>query len=811
RALPPCVGLGDLPPEQAGHARDRYGIPAGALADEDAAHPLALRLLSEVRAALPEASAIGTPDRADVFSAYLDLMCLRIAVRLAAAGPARGRGTAVRRLAARVAGQAHEAARRCLGPGQGELDRESFEELFPWREGWASAVLTEGLVVPAGAGYRFAHEEFADWLQGRHLDLDAALYALVSRWFAAPAGAAGAPGAADSVEAPVRLPSRPGSPARHAAGPPVPPAPPLAPPSAPRALPVPRHRIGPVVQSLLLAARDSGPAALGRRLRELIRVLDRAAAEPTAPATPAGLRRADAVWWAAHLLGEVLLRLPDSTAYRGVLRLLADRVTARSVERGGFPGGFRGGLPGGFPGGFPGEADGGLAQFGPWFWRRIRLPLADRLELLRLLLPADAPPSPGPVGERFLTAAGELLAAEPRAAMPVLCGWFDDERPLQTAPGGGGPRPTVAAAAQALLHTHRQRAVDDLTEALVAAAHPRADELLAALAEDEPSAVCRAVDRWAHEERPERHVAAISYGLRAAPHVTSGADRELLRYAALAILGRPADCTLHGGALALLVRDPATRSRHLSAALAHFAAGDPQLPVSALAAALTTHPEPVLAAFQARLREPGDGAAEVLRALAEVTTPALARRVAVLVRDHLDHRPEGAAHVAAYLDRRLEHGPSARSVIFPLAVGLLRNQPPEVRRALAPVLAGPGTHTSRPLRQELLDALLDHERDPAVLDALLRAAADGCARRPALMTRDLVHRVGLLLCRTPEGAASFDRRLVQLAGASPGFARQVRGWLATGGGGWDAVIGPSARRMFERLEPDPGPPAALAR
>ncbi|QDD58349.1 hypothetical protein FE156_06200 [Streptomyces albidoflavus] len=128
-------------------------------------------------------------DRDAVFSAYLDLMCLRTAVRLAA--PHGLRGTALRRVAARVAGQLHEAARRCLGPGQGELDRESFEALFPWGTGggrlgelpgWASAVLTEGLIIPAGAGYRFAHEELGDWLQGAHLDVDAALSALVHRW-----------------------------------------------------------------------------------------------------------------------------------------------------------------------------------------------------------------------------------------------------------------------------------------------------------------------------------------------------------------------------------------------------------------------------------------------------------------------------------------------------------------------------------------------------------------------------------------------------------------------------------------------------
>ncbi|MDJ0343286.1 serine protease, partial [Streptomyces sp. PH10-H1] len=853
-----------------------------------------------------------------------------------AARPARG--TAVRRLAARVAGQVHEAARRCLGPGQGELDRESFEDLFPWRTGWASAVLTEGLLVPAGAGYRFAHEEFADWLQGLHLDLDGALFALVHRWFAAPAGAA---------EAPVRLPSRPGARAGHVPGHSVPPAPPVGPTTAPRSLPVPRHRIGPVIQSLLLTARQSGPTALSRHLEALVHALDQQAAEPTRlaapapppdtgspppasapsagtggedaapslapaaadeviaaadqegrpapddaapagseeadldadtvpnrrhgaprgrtgagtgqrleasraaarasawtteagadpaagaraavppprsadsaetgagagadvvadtreqpragetgtprpPAAPEAARRADAVWWASHLLGEVLLRVPDRTPYRGVLRLLAERITVRSIEQGGFG---------------P-QRMGGLAEFGPWFWRRLALPLGERLDLLRLLLPADGPPPQGPQAgtagvsgtptERFLPTVGELLCGAPRVALPVICGWFDDDRPLQADAALQGPRPTVAAAVQALLHTHRQQAVDDLTEALVEAAHPGADELLAALAEDEPSALCRAVDRWAHEERPARHVAAAAYGLRAAPYVRSDADRELLRYAALAILARPSDCTLHGAALALLVRDPATRSRHLPAALAHFAAGDPQLPAGALATALATHPEPVFAVFQARLREPGAGGAEVLRELAAVTTPALARRAAALVRDHLRHRPEGAVHAAEFLDRRLEQGASARAVVFPLVVELLREHPPEVRRALAPVLAAPGSHISRPMRQELLDVALERERDAGVLDALLGAAADGCTRRPPLLTRDLVHRLGLLLGRTPEGAAQFDRRLVQLAAASPCFARLVRGWLDSDGA-WDAVIGPSARRLCEQL------------
>ncbi|MGK3942810.1 trypsin-like peptidase domain-containing protein [Streptomyces caeruleatus] len=704
--LPRCVPLGDLTDDEARRARARHALPDGTLAASDARHPLTLRLLSEVRAALPPAPHAPL-DRDQVFEAHLDLMCLRIAVRLA--GPAGLRGAAVRRLAAKVAGQVHEAARRSLGPGQGELSRESFEAVFPWGQapkrlggtGWASAVLTEGFLVPAGSGYRFAHEELADWLQGMHLDLDEALRALVHR-------------------------PRTGR---------------------PHPLPVPHHRIGPVVEALLLVARQHGTPQLACRLEELLHALD---ADPHS-------------WWAARLCTETLLRVPDATPYSDVLRQLADRLVARR-----------------------GQGEPVPPVFGPAFWTALRLSPGTRFELLRRLLLADGPPhEPGP---RFLDAVAELLAADPTAVQPQLARWFDDERPLPAT-----PHASVARAAQALLHTHRSRALDDLAEVLVGCAHRRADELLAVLAEEEPSAVCRAVDRWAHDGQPARRVAAVTYGLRAAPHVRTDADRELLRYAALALLARPEDRSLHGGALALLVRDPRTRARHLPQALGHFAAGDPQFPPSALVPALATDPDPVLDAFRERLRRPGAGPA--LRTLADVTTPALARRVAGLVREVVERRPETAGDVAAYVDRRLDQGPAARAVLLPLVTGLLDGGPEGVRAALAAVLAGPGVPASRPLRQELLDLLMEHEREPAVLVALLPAAA----ARTDDDIRDLVHRIGLLLVRTPAGATRFDRGLVDLGRYVPGFAGLVAGWLAERPQDWAAVVGPGTRRMIENL------------
>ncbi|OIK29191.1 hypothetical protein VT52_003535 [Streptomyces malaysiense] len=714
-ALVRTAVLGDLGADEAERARARYGIPEGLLAAPDARHPLTLRLLSEVCAVLRTAPSAGPVDRHEVFAAHLDLMCLRIAVRLAAE---RGlRGTAVRRLAARVAGQVHEAARLSLGPGCGELDRASFEAVFPWGPaperlgggtGWAPAVLAEGLLVPAGRGYRFAHEELADWLQGLHLDLDEAVHTLVHR--------ARNPGAEEDTT------------------------------------PVPRHRLGPVVQALLHLGRRQGSRQLAFQLRELVDALDLDTGS----------------WWAARLLAGTLGQVPDATPYTEVLRLLAERVVAwRRAPR---P------VP---------------EEFGPAFWTGLPMSAAGRLDLLRRLLLAD--PAAGAPGERYIDAVARLLAAAPAAVQPCLTRWFEDERPLPAA-----PHATVATAAQALLHTHRHGALDALTEALAASGHRHAEELLTVLAEEEPSALCRAVHRWAHDERAARHPAAVTLALRAAPHLRTAADRGLLCRAAAAVLAHPADHALHGGAHALLAGDPGTRERHLAEALRHFADGDPLVPPTALLPALASHPEPVLDAFRTRLRGPHREAADCLRRLlADVTTPALARAAATLLREAVRPHPETAGRVATAVDRRLEHGPAARPVLFPLVTGLLRDGPEPLRAALATVLAASDGRAAHSPRAELLDFLLAREQEPSVLVAVLHAAASETG--PADDVRALVHRTGLLLGRTPEGATRFDRALVDLGRHVPGFATRMTRWLAGTPDEWAAVVGPSTRRTLENL------------
>ncbi|MGE7438243.1 serine protease [Kitasatospora sp. NPDC001175] len=739
-------GLGPLPQEAAERAARRYGLalrPPGPpktadggqggvqvtgnerlLAAAEATHPLALRIAGELRAAGVRWH--GTPPRrGELFEGYLDLLCLRIADRLADGAKTRRPGAhrrggprsgaaepgRVRRLAAVVAGRVHEAARQMLGSGHGGLSADAFELLFPTVGGWAPAVLGERLFVAVGDGYRPAYEEFGEWLQGQHLDLDGALRLLLAE---------------DGTDGPEQPPAA-GEPERgrasvaRAAGAP-----------GGTAHRVPRHRAGPVVVALARTGTTWGAEALDGWLCRLWRALELA---------PAGSEHA---WWAGHLLSAALRSGTDLGVHRPLLAQLAER----------------------------GEQTG---AFGPAFWAALPLAPADRLDLLRALVRADD------ATQAFRAATAELLAAEPHTAIGLLCRWFEDDRRLRSHSGS-----TVADLAHDLLHAHRKLALDDLTECLVETAHPRADALLSLLAADEPSALCRAVDRWSHDPRPERHVAAAVHALRTAPYAT-GSGLELLRFTATALLAREDEPALHGAALALLVRDGQSRGRYLAAAIARYLADDPFVTAQVLAPALAQWPEQVLAAFRQRLAAPGAAMAEALRVLAEVPDPAVARRGLGLAAELLREHPERVGQIADYLDRLLAgppeppngeasrtSGPAAtlRPCVEPLevlrALGLTA-RPAPVRRVLAVRLAAPGL----PARGPVLDALLAGEGDEGVLTAVLNSLAERCAEHEPERVRELVRTIAARTARADAG-------LVRCAGRSASFARLLAEWPAAG-------------------------------
>ncbi|MCG6493677.1 serine protease [Kitasatospora sp. A2-31] len=742
--------LGPLPADAADRVRRRYGLPPGWPAAPDARHPLAVRLAGELWA---EGLHGEPPSRSELFAAHLDLRCLRVAQRLAAdgrprrgahrrgvgrpAGPTHGR---VRRLAAAVAGRVHEAARRMLGAEEGGLSRAAFEELFPVAGGWAAAVLAEGLFTPAGPGYRLAHGEFADWLQGLHLDLDGALRLLLGE--AEDTRPAGADRAGEDGPGGGR---------------------------GRRARAVPRYRVGPVAAALGQLAGAWGAAALDPWLHRLWRALD---------LRPPG---SEPAWWAGRLLAAGLKVTPDLTEHRALLDQLAARIAEVAPAAGGFER-----LP----------AD-GLGRFDAAFWTGLGLPAARELELLRRLVTADGP------GRPFLAAVAARLRADPAGAVPLLCGWFEDPRGLP-----GRPGTTVADLAHDLLYAHRALALDELTEALADAAHPRADALLTVLAAAEPSALCRAVDRWSHDRRPERHVAAAVHALRAAPYAR-GAAAELLRHTARTLLARDEEPGLHGAALALLVADRETRAAHLPAALAAYRRGaDAFLTARTLAPALETDPEPVLAALADRLGRPGAPVAETLRVLADVRSPLGGRCGAELAARLLRVRPAAAGSVAVdYLGRRLAGGaalgPAARLELRLLLGSALAARAAAVRRTFAEVLAVPVADAhGNALRAELLDTVLATEGDPEVLAALVERSAEHCAaERPA--------RARTVLARAAAGLPDADRLLVRCAGRSAAFALLLADWPD----GWPVrPDGPRLERMRELVAAgwDPRDAAAQA-
>ena len=635
--LQPPLRLGPMPRSVAAEAARSVGLvpsavpgtlPVPGRADLPR-HPFTLRLLADLRTAAPRLPLVPFPGRTELLGARVDLGCLRIAERL---GP-RSAGEC-RRLAAAVAGCVHEAARRMLGPGGGALDRPGFAEVFPPH--WVPAVLAEGLLVPAGPGYRFANEELSEWIQGGHLDLAAALDGLL--------GAGGAGGTAAAAPTAPHGTHRRGGPRGHAVPPPQPP---------PAPGPVPHHRIGPVREALLRMQDD--PVALEPWLSRLVLRLDGPDAAPP---------ESEARWWASALLVSVLLRLPDAEQYLPLLRSLAARMAARA--RAGDPV-----LP--------------LA-----LWTGLPLALPVRMDLLRLLSRSGT--------AEPLEAVAALLAADPAQAFPALCDWLRDEQ--------------SAAAAMRLLRSHRSTGLDDLAEALVDAAHPRADTLLRELTAVEPSAMCRAVDRWAHDPRPERHVAAAVHApaLALAPASgtdrtpAGGADRVLLRYAAEALLARTAERELHGAALAVLVADPVTRARHLPAAVDRYAAADPHLTPGSLAPALDSHPSLVLYGYRTRMHQPGEEAAAVLRTLGATPAPHARAAAARMVGEYLSLHPEAAAHVAAWLAARTAFGQAERAALLPF-VRDLADQPPQVLGAFRDALAGGGD----PLHRELLSELREAE------------------------------------------------------------------------------------------------------
>ncbi|WAX77649.1 hypothetical protein [Streptomyces sp. KMM 9044] len=182
----------------------------------------------------------------------------------------------------------------------------------------------------------------------------------------------------------------------------------------------------------------------------------------------------------------------------------------------------------------------------------------------------------------------------------------------------------------------------------------------------------------------------------------------------------------------------------------------------------------------------------------------MALRVAALVSAAEERRPDPVGQPAAYADRRLDQEQADRDVLLPLLTGLLDAGPQPLRAALVGAPPSPAPPASRPLRRALLDPLLTRDDDPDALAAVRAAARHtdgphhaGGPRHTGDPARELVHHTGLLLVRTPGGAARFDHVLADLGRRVPGFAAALAHWLADEPQEWEDVVGPGTRLVIE--------------
>ena len=626
------------------------------------------------------------------------------------------------------------------GPGQGELDRAAFEAVFPWgqrRRGSAAAPAgpppssPRACWSPRAPATASPTRSSPTGSRASHLDLDEALHALVHRRAHRPRPRdAPPPGARTTASAPSSRPL------------------------------------------LLLAAAATGPANSPCRLRG-------AGATPSTPTRTS--------WWAARLLPETLLRVPDALPYLGVLRL-PRRPASRAWRRAAAP---------------------RRPSSGPRFW--TALPAAGR----RAARPA-APPGPRRRRPRPQRSGGRpgIWTPSPGSSPPTpgpysryLTRWFDDDRPLPATPHatvadrrpGAAAHPPPPRPRRPHRGARRQRATAGPTNC--SPSSPRRSR----------PPLCRAVDRWAHDET------ARAARRRGGPRPAHRPPRPHRRRPRPAAPRRPRPAgparrqpPARRRARRARAATRHSRDRHLPQALAHFAAGDPQLPPSALVPPWPPIPKPVLEAFRARLRGPDRrrGAARARRRHHARRSPA-GSPPSYGRRSRDAPRPPGRG-------RRTSTGASTTApppapYCCPWSPALLDGGTEPVRAALAGVLAAPGTPAS-PAAAPRAAGLPARPRTRArpSSDAVLHA---GRPARPATgptTDADLVHRTGLLLVRTPEGAARFDRGLVDLGRQLPGFAARLAGWLADAPQEWAARGGPRAPAARSRTcdgSLSPGPRA----
>ena len=508
------------------------------------------------------------------------------------------------------------------------------------------------------------------------------------------------------------------------------------------ATPTGRCRVGVLVHMLHDVARRQGAAALCAHLDTLVPDAD------PVPPVPAldhpGVR----------LAREVLSTVDDARPYLTVSHKLAEHE-ARLRE--------------------------GL--FSTYFWRALAVPLAEKLDLLRVLAPAShyypwrmkdwsltaEEAAPGQLSDLdYAALAYELSTQSPEDAIPALRGWLSDERDLY-------------------LDDHSEATVRDVALGITTGSgHARGRSCGAssstagrlgsrfqALARDDPEYMARCV--LEHEtDAPE---AMLSYLL--SPRLSLVRQVPASRGALLGVLERLYERTndprIRGEALKGLFMD-GDEPRFLHLAIAAFDASDLNISAADLAQGGRLGGDRVLEAFERALprRVAPDSIVDALYHMAgHGTLPADADRF--VLRHTRARTIPFTINVGHYVERRLRRERAAHQDLVTLARALISGGNRSARRPLSYGLTDPNSLADdATTRYRLLDELVS-AAGAASDTSLIWSIVGQCVAHRAGTPHSTARIWRSLACLEPNDA---DRVAISTAHGNEEFATALVRWMA---------------------------------
>jgi hypothetical protein len=454
------------------------------------------------------------------------------------------------------------------------------------------------------------------------------------------------------------------------------------------------RRIAPLAYALRDVARRAGEEALRARLMEL---LDAAS---------------DATGSACHVVMDTLVKIANASPYRSVLDGIAE-LTLDQARSG--------------PHEFMGQIDSAA------FWRNVPVPLSERLDFLRRLVPID---------DHYLSQVRprdwawwdlddfdvnpniyysalclRLVMQEPAAGLPLLLPWLDDRTQLSP---GAGAESTVADVAMGILFRLRRQQEERAWNVMVQAGFRRCESLIRQLVESDPQWLGRVAAHSGATSDDGALVVESAYQLMIARASLPEQLEDSLRKAVAGRYAHGLSPELRSKALMVLSRGR-NAAHYVPALIAAYHEGAPSINEWALirtADDATGHlREKILAVVMEALEGPGKRSDAVLGVLAHARDSSILAVADRTVRGLLD---EGSLTVnpaiCDYVKDRLWSSKIANDDLLALTRRVIAAPADSGRQTLAGPLTSPEVlPEAESQRISLLQEFVDMPGDPAAL------------------------------------------------------------------------------------------------